>query len=450
MNPLNINFKSAHRLKTVPIAFAALTLSLSTVLPLLAPGSADAATMTNRNVVISSSEASQTGTDYQFNFTFPSTTAAQSIRFEFCTNPLGSCTKPTGMDINYTLTTLSATQTFSEATLFTEYTGADAGACDDHNNGTPANSTEYCVTRTDTDSETAAAKQITIQNVTNPSTEASFYVRISVYSDTAFATEVHSGTVAGAVVSQLTVTGRVQERLQFCVAAIGDGGATDTTLPSDVPTCIALSETTVDIGVIDSSSAASMAPVDNTTSLLGDDEYGIAMINTNAGTSTTLTFFAEDPTAVSGGDTHQLKSFRVVPTDCDAVSSTATDQCFQSAANGGAGTTITSGTEWFGMYVPCVDTTQGAVSTPMTVDADFNGFDNDTADDADCENDDKSDNGGLPNIGWNTSTTATDIASRSGVIDDAIVKLSFVGQAAATTPTGTYTVVTTYIATPSF
>jgi hypothetical protein len=444
------NFNVARGVNVVSVLAFTFGIAMASLLPVLLSGNANAASLTSRKVTITSSEASQTAVDYQFNFTLPTSTAVQSIIFAFCTTPLGTCTHPTGMDNNYTLATLSASQTFSEATAFTEYTGADAGACDDHNNGTPANSTEYCVTRTDTDAETAAGKQITIQTVTNPSTEASFYVRITVYSDTAFATAVHDGVVAGAVVNQLTVTGRVQERLQFCVAAIGDGGGTDTTLPADVATCIALSETTVDLGVIDNVSAISYSPVDNSASLLGDDEYGIAMLNTNASNGVVLSYFVEDATNVSGADTHQLKAFRVLPTDCDASAASLTDQCFQSAADAG-NTVMAIGTEMFGMYVPCVDTTQGATATPMTVDGAYDGQDATTANVADCENADKADNGGLQTIGWNTSSSVADtIATSAGVLDDPIVKLSHAATASATTPTGTYTVVSTFIATATF
>jgi hypothetical protein len=446
-----INFNFTRSVNVASALVFAFGVAMAALLPILLSGQVNAATLTSRNLTMSTSRASATGVNYQFNFTLPSGTAVQSMIFEFCTTPLGACTHPTGQDNNYTLAATSATQTFSEATLFTEYAGADLGACDDHNNGTPANSTEYCVSRTDTDAETAAAKQLTITTVTNPSTEASFYPRIHIYSDASFGTEVHSGVVAGAVVNQLTVTGRVQERLQFCVAAIGDGGGTDTTLPADVATCIALSETTVDIGVIDNVSAISMAPVDNTTSLLGDDEYGIAMVNTNASSGVGITFFAEDASAVLSSDTDQLKSFRVIPTDCAAAATDLTDQCFRSAAGDTTGgTSLTIGAERFGVYVPCVDTTQGVTATPMTVDTDFDGFDATTASVVDCENADKSDNGSLPTVAWNDTATASTIATSAGVLDDPIVKLSFAATASATTPTGTYTVVTTYIATGTF
>lgn len=444
MQHKNTNLTLALRLKSTFLLLAAAMLSLAVLLPTLT-SRVNAATLTSRSVTISSSEISQTGVEYAFAFTIPSATEVEGIRIQFCDAPLGTCTAVTG----FTAASASFVSqgSWSGGTNFGDGGSADENDCTEATNS----AREICFERTDTTSENGA-RTITIGTITNASVEDTVYARIQLYNDPDFQTGdlVHDGVVAAAMVQQLTVTGRVQERLDFCVAAIGDGGGTDTTLPASVSACTAISEVTVDIGIIDSSSAVSMAPVDNTSSLLGDDEYGIAMINTNASNGTSLTFFAEDPTSVSGGDTHQLKAFRVVPTDCDASSASTTDQCFQSAANGGSGTTLTAGTEWFGVYVPCVDTTQGATATAMTVDADFDGFDDTTASVADCENADKSDNGGLPNIGWNTAGTATDVASRSGVIDDAIVKLSFVASAAATTPTGTYTVVSTYIATPTF
>jgi hypothetical protein len=449
------------RLRKSSFLLIATAFALSGLMPILLSSKVDAAQLTSRRVTISTSEQSATGVSYAFAFTLPSTTAVQSIRFEFCTNPLGTCTKPTGMDINYTLTTLNATQTFSEATAFTEYTGADAGACDDHNNGTPANSTEYCVTRTDTDAETAAAKAITIDNVTNPSTTSidDLFVRISLYSDASFGTEVHTGTVAAAITDQLTVTGRVQERLQFCVSAVADDDAADTTINglTDVAGCAALTDTSVDIGVVDNDSV-SLAPVNNNTTELGEDTLGIAMINTNASAGTALTFFV-DPvvagTSALAGETHQLYSFRVYGSsiDCNATVATFTDQCFRSASNSGEGTVVNPANEWFGMYVPCVDTDEGAVATPMTVSDVFDGADEVTTNADDCENEDKDDidANGSQNLGWISETGTTEsLATSSNVLDDAIVKLSFGAAAAGTTPTGTYTVVTTYIATPTF
>ena len=446
-------------LKSCLVFVAATVVAAASLLPILQSEVASAAQLDSRKVTISDSKASATGVSYKFDFTLASATSVQSISFEFCTNPLGTCTKPTGMVVVHSTTSLNATQTFSQATAFAEYSGANAGACNDHNAG--AASTQYCVTRTQATAETAAAKQITIDNVTNPSTNSidDLYVRLHIFSDTAFATEVHAGVVAAAIVSQLTVTGRVQERLQFCVAAVPDDGASDTTQIglTDVAACAALTDTSVDIGVIDNTHV-SLAPVNNNVSELGEDTLGIAMINTNASLGTSLTYFV-DPvvagTTAIAGEADQKANFRVNSSsvDCNAVEATFTDQCFRSAA--GAGTAVTPSNEYFGMYVPCVYTGSGVVATPMTVPAAYAGFDNNTASVIDCENADKTDVDafGSQTLAWNNTfgpATAATVATSTGVLDDVMVKMSFGASAASTTPTGTYTVVTTWIATPTF
>jgi hypothetical protein len=435
-----------HRLTTL---LQATIIVVAGVLPLIFANSVNAATLTSRRVTITSSKTSQTGVSYSFNFTLPSTTAVQSIRFEFCDAPLGACSHPAGLDNNYTLASTNATQTFSEATAFTEYSGADAGACDDHNNGTPANSTEYCVTRTDTDAETAAAKTITLDTITNPSSATTIYIRISLYSDTGFATEVHNGTVAAAIVDQLTINGRVQERLNFCVAAMDE----DDVEPVSVSACTGLTDSNVDIGVIEDGSVA-VAPVEPTTTNGSDDDFGILMVNTNASGGVSVGYFPEDPTSVSGGDTDQLKSFRVVPTNCDASAASLVDQCFVSAGNSGDGDVITSGTELFGMYIPCVynntnsnpsSTTSNLVTTNDSYDGDDEAI---TGTGTTCEA--ETFTSGTAEIAWNASGTTDNLISSANVVDDEIVKLRFAATASSTTPTGSYTVVTTYIATATF
>jgi hypothetical protein len=63
---------------------------------------------------------------------------------------------------------------------------------------------------------------------------------------------------------------------------------------------------------------------------------------------------------------------------------------------------------------------------------------------ADCENE------GETEFAWSNSSTATTLVSSTNVVDDEIVKLRYGARAAATTPTGSYTVTSTYIATPTF
>jgi hypothetical protein len=51
---------------------------------------------------------------------------------------------------------------------------------------------------------------------------------------------------------------------------------------------------------------------------------------------------------------------------------------------------------------------------------------------------------------WNDSSTAQAIIGSSTVVDDELIKLRFGATAEATTPTGTYTVASTFIATATF
>lgn len=271
------------------------------------------------------------------------------------------------------------------------------------------------------------------------------YVRITVYNNDTFTpgasdvNKVHYGAVAAGITQQLTTQGRVQERLEFCVAAIDDGGNTDTTLPINcgaIPTT-----TTIDIGIVDNTSVV-FAPVDATPTNGANDYYGIAMINTNAAGGVALTYYPEIDTNVGGGDTDQLRNFRVAGADCSATTTSVTDQCFVSAST--AGETFAAGTERFGLFIPCIDTTQGTTSNLGTVPAAYNGSDNNTASVANCETAANTD------FAWDNTGTAVTLASSTTVVDDEIVKISFGATASATTPTGLYRVTTTYVATPTF
>lgn len=419
-------------------------LAFASVLPVVVPENVSAAQLTSRKVTIASSRSAATGVNYQFNFTFPNTAVAQGIMFEFCTSPLGSCTLPASMNVSTGTANVSATQTFSEATAFTEVT-TSTGDCNIA--GTSAD-TKFCVSRTDTDAETAAGKQIIVTNVTNPTLSTPYttvYVRITVYSNNTFTpgandvNKVHYGAVAAGVTQQLTTQGRVQERLEFCVAAIDDGGNTDTTLPVNcgaIPTT-----TTIDIGIVDNTSVI-FAPVDATPTNGANDYYGIAMINTNAAGGVVLTYYPEIDTAVGGGDTDQLRRFRVAGADCSNTTTSVTDQCFVAAAS--AGETFAAGTERFGLFIPCIDTTQGTTANLGSVPGAYNGSDNNTANVANCETAANTD------FAWDESGTPATLASSTTVVDDEIVKISFGATASATTPTGLYRVTTTYIATPTF
>ncbi len=414
------------------------------MVPLLSSQYVSAATMTNRSATINKSAVSSTDVEFAFGYDLIDTAATKAgITYEFCTTPLGTCTLPTGMDVQTSNTHDSQSGWPSNATAFAAVSEAsDTGDC-------TANTNSYmiCYSRDETVATgvTGGAVTHTISGITAPSSVQTVYIRISIYSDNDFETAdlLDDGTVAVAFVDQLTVNGRVQERLEFCVAAIDD----DDSLPASVTACTSLTDSNVDLGVIDNSSV-SVSPVEPTTTNGSDDDYGILMVNTNASGGIVVAYYPEDPTSVSGSDTHQLKSFRVVPADCDASASSETDQCFVSASNSSSGTTFSAGTEAFGVHVPCIDTSQGTTSNLGSVPDYYNNADDDTSNSSDCQNTGTGDTGQA--FGWNASGTADTHASSSTIVDDEIIKLSIGATAAATTPTGSYTVVTTYIATPTF
>jgi hypothetical protein len=445
-------------------------LALAGLMPYLLSGRANAAQLTNRSITINSSEPSATNVTYDVSFRPTVTTAILGISVQFCTSPLldTACTEPTGMGG----TPLDA------ATITVSQTGA-----------TPA-SVVFDVDDTDSDDSasyvllthatgftapvTSAQMTFSFTTVTNPSTVGAFYARFATYSSVVNAqtfdgsagtigTEIDEGAVALSTADQLTVTGRVQERLDFCVSAVADDDGADTTVNGldNVAGCTALSDTSVDIGVIDPSTV-SLAPVPTGGTTQGEDTLGIAMISTNGSLGTALTYVVDPVVAGStalAGETHQEAGFRIYGStiDCNAAEATFTDQCFQSAADTGEGTVVSPGvnSEWFGVYVPCVDTGEGDSATPMTVDDVYDGADESTTNADDCENEDKNDidANNSQNLAWNAtnySATADTVATSTGVLDDVIVKLAFGAIAENTTPTGTYTVVTTWIATPVF
>lgn len=450
---LNIDASALKRsLQRFQYVIIAALFMLALAMPVLMQGTTSAAALEQRSVTISTSEGDATGVSYDFGFDLPSSVAVQGILLQFCTTALGTCVLPTSMDVQGS--TAVGSQTTSEATVFAVRGGADVGACTQG-----ANAYELCLERADTDAETAATKAVEVTGVENPSLSGNFtnvFVRITLYSDTAFATAEHTGTVVAAIVRQITVNGRVSERLDFCVGAVlddnGGAGGEDTeivaignnTVCADLP-----GDTVVDIGTLDDSSVT-VSPVPISAISGSNGNYGVAAVKTNALNGVAISFFAEDASSVSGADTHHLKAFRVNPTDCDTDQTTGAglvDQCFQSASATGDDFSALSGAtqERFGMQVSCFEQNDGTRSTTAALSADADFADSDTADGVDCEDDDDE-----TNFAWNETSTATDLASSSTVVDDELIKFNFGAIASSTTPTGAYTVVSTYIATATF
>ncbi len=457
----------------------ALMLSVSGLLPLLFQSSASAATLSSRSVTIATSQPDATGVNYSFGFTTITVAAIQSMTFQFCNTPLGTCVLPgtdgsplasEKIDVS-NVTAAPGAFTGTNATAFTEYSGADLGACSEGDGGSGV-ATMYCVQRTQAANEAAGAKTFVINSISNPIIAAGnneqIYVRITTYSDSSFATAVDTGTVAASIVNQLTVTGRVQERLVFCVFALDDAagssatvGTAATNFPTDCTAAEATASSNVDLGVIDNTSIARSPVANSPPTALGNARFGAAMINTNAANGVTLSYYATP--ATSG--TNQLQSFRVAGSTCNASAAFVGDSCFVSTDNT-AGETLAIGTERFGMQIVCVTdsatTTAGTTSNLGTAGSNgtgtsggfFSSYANgdttlaqlqDTVATDNCEN---TEAGNL--MAWRDTGVAQAIISSTTVVDDELVKLRFGAAAAATTPTGTYTVASTFIATPTF
>ena len=430
------------RSQAVVMVASAVVLTLASLLPLFTQR-ANAAELTDRKVTISTSAPSQSDVEFIFSYNIPNTTATKAgIRYQFCTTPLGTCTA-TGWTLTGNVHD-SQTGWPNNATAFTVQ-ATDLNDCQETTNAT----TEICYDRDETVATgvTGGAVTHTISGINTNATIQTVYIRISLYSDDDYQTAdlLDTGVVAVAIVRQLTVTGRVAERLVFCVFAHDDAS----TRPADCTA--ATTNTTVDIGIIDNSAIA-QSPVDNNPpTSQGNDRFGSLLVNTNATDGVSVTYFTEPATNVSGGDTDQLRRFRVLPTDCSATTTSTTDQCFIAANS--AGENFTAGTERFGMYVACIENNDGSDSTTNNMEnvpAAYTGTDADVATGpTTCENE-----AGNIKFAWNETTSAVEIANSTAssikVVDDEIVKLRYGATASATTPTGSYTVVNTFIATPQF
>ena len=180
------------------IALTVVALSLSSF-----SGMASATQITARTVTLGSSAPSAV-TTYAFGFTVPTNTAVKSASFTACTTASGTCTTPAGFSI-------------TGSTLTAQPTGLGAAAGWTANTATAGslrilNASNATVS---TGTQTVSFSTVTNQNVAN----ATFFIRMATYSDTAWTTAIDTGTVAASTAGQITVTASVDETLTFTLAA---------------------------------------------------------------------------------------------------------------------------------------------------------------------------------------------------------------------------------------
>lgn len=414
---------------------------VSWLLPTFTP-SASAAQITSRSLTLSTAVPSATAVIYTYAFTMPSTANVQSIQFQSCTTAVGACTAPTTQNINQG--SQQGTNTFTSTTAFTrDATGG--GGC------TPANNV-LCVKRTQATNETGA-KTLAWNTQTNPATvNTAFYVRITIYSDTGWSSSVDTGTVAAAIVQNLTIQANVAEILNFCIG--------NTTVTDDVTSpgadCTAISGTTVNIGTLDPS-IVNISPISTNG---GNSTNGVAMLRTNAQNGATVSYRAVQ--AITG--TNHLGTLRLSGATCSAASGLGTgsggtppaasgpytDSCIDAA--GATQNPFTAGIEQFGMTISgvnCRSTTSYTCSysggtNNLVQQTNYIGGANTTTFGATA----------AKGFAWDESGTTQLIASSTGStikqVDDEALILNFAATPSITTPFGSYTVQADFIAVPTY
>ena len=269
----------------------------------------------------------------------------------------------------------------------------------------------------------------TINNINNPSSISSFFARIYTFTQDGpvggtnqpIPTYVaatpplgnYEGGVAMSTADQITVEARVQERLTFTVG-------TDTVAGN----CAAISGTTVDLGVLDSTDAVFNRATVNGAAATPNLDGICTEVITNAANGASISYLATD-LQVTGATCTFANG------DIDGTTAISTDQCINWEDT--TPSAYVAGTEKWGIGV--LSTPQNGSTTNMTVtDA---SYDRST---------------------WTDTvkvepyaTSAVPIADTNGTVADTeALLIDVAAESAITTPTGLYQATLTFIATGSF
>lgn len=433
------NFNSVPRKLVLWTAIA--ILAASSLAPLLSVGKANAGTVTLRKITLGSSKVS-TATTAAVSFR-PGTAATNilGIVVDFCSNsPIlnNTCTQPTGMVTPADAATVAVSHNAQNVTFDVSDTPSDQI-------GRTVLTHVTGLTSVSTSSDLTFSLPIT-----NTSTTGTFYARIVTYTTTAAAdaytptaagTHIDDGGVALSTANSLTITAVVQEILQFCVGGTTTNDET-TSIAADCSAAFTGSGTcgnTVGLGVL-SSTAINISPVAIAAPTTGNNCVGAAMVRTNASSGVNVSYIPE-----AGSGSNQLRSLRVPSATCDAAPSQV-DRCIN-----GAGTTqaaFVAGVEDFGMTSPIVNcgsvsattyTCANAGSRSLVRNAQYDGLGTTTFGSS-----------AATGFAWREDGTADSIASSTGAVDDEAIMLHFAATPAATTLTGSYQVLSNFVATATF
>jgi hypothetical protein len=248
---------------------AAVALLVGIALQVMPLGQASAAQITNRSLTLqagASDGGSKPGgnVNHLFSFTIPSTSAIQSIQFQYCTLAAGTCTTPTGL-----VTTAATMGTQTGITGWT-LTNTTAGA-------------PFLTRAAGVSPSANTAVTYQLLGVTNPTTtNQTFFVRIGTFaSSNATGSPIDTGTVTASTATQIVLNGIMPESLVFCT-----GQNIGTT--AGVPDC-----TTATAGAVDFNQLFS--PTDTA---IAESQMAAS---TNAGFGYAIT--VNGPTLTSGSNT---------------------------------------------------------------------------------------------------------------------------------------------------
>jgi len=179
------------------------------------PNIVSASPITDRKVMIGSSIAGA-DTTYDFTFTAPTSTTVKSVKFQACDTASGSCTQ-TGSASGF------SSSTPGSALVQTTGLGSGTWAVDN------SDSHSLRITSTDNSGSPSAGALVKFSNVHNPSsTDSTFFVRITTYSDEAWTSAIDDGIVATSTAGRVTVSVAIDEQLAFTLS--------EATVTLDTPT----------------------------------------------------------------------------------------------------------------------------------------------------------------------------------------------------------------------
>jgi hypothetical protein len=364
------------------------------------PQRAHAAQITTRSLTISSSAngsittgtagsgSNGSKTKETFNFTLGTTGTVGSIEYQYCTTPLPgtTCTAPTGMDAS-TVTSIGGTS----ATGWTLGTAGNAPTANDikitHTAASMSGAQNFILGAGGTGTDY-------IKNPTSDNT--TFFVRITTYSDTGWATPVDQGTVASSTAQQVDITAKVQETLNFSVG---------TTVTAPSTSCTAFSDT----------GALALGDVNGVLSFTqAYDAHSYFRVSTNAINGTKVYY---------SGDTLKSGSNSIT-----SIGTTATASAV--------------GSSQFGLGIDSADTQSGSgySFTSLTRTSPYDQANGTIT------------NAGTAKFAFDTGTVSTpaQIASSSGTITCDTGSVRYLGNVSTTTPPGIYTTTVTYLAVPTY